>query len=77
MVSLHGEYLNAKYHKYPCITSKDIANQRIPKSDWIRAFWHITCEAEFSQIQSLHWKTDTCKPFHFMLLPPKYNNKIA
>ena len=76
MIPFLGKYLNKTYQGYPCITSRDIDDQRITKSDWIRAFWPIACKAEFPQTWSLHWETDTCKDFHFRLLPAKSNNEI-
>ena len=74
MVTLHVKYLNQTHQGYPYITFRDVDDQRIPKSDWIRAFWHITCTAEFSLIQGLHWETDTGKAFHFRLLPAERNS---
>ena len=58
----------------PIITFRGIDDQRIPKSDWIRAFSDITCAAEFFQIRSLHCEKDTGKAFHFRLLPAERNS---
>ena len=42
VVALHatffGEYLHSKNQRYHCIASRDIDNQRILQSDWMRAF---------------------------------------
>lgn len=43
-----------KNKKHYLISSKDIdGDQSILQSDWISAFWPVTCETEFSQIWSL------------------------
>lgn len=47
----------------------DIDDQRILKSGWMRTFWHIAHEPKFSQIWSLHKKTEHCNVFRFRLLP--------
>ena len=58
------------------ISSKNSDHQRLLLSVWVRAFWPITREAEFSQTWGLHRETEYCKVFHFMLLPAKSIPKI-
>ena len=52
-------------------TSKDIYDQRILHYDWTRAFYSITCEPEFSQLWSLHRKTENCNVFHLIYFQQK------
>lgn len=54
-----------------CFTPRDI-DQRILESDWIKTFWHITCEPQFFQIWVVTGKQRTVMPmlryFNFELL---------
>ena len=60
-----------KKKRNTCITSKDIDDQIILQSDWMRAFSPITCEPEFPQIWGLCKKTENCDALPFRLLPAK------
>ena len=64
-----------KKQGYPCIPSKDISDQRILQSVWMRVFWPITCEVEFVQIWGSHSEKKNCQVFHFRLLPAKSYGK--
>ena len=70
---LLGEYLYVKKKRYRSITSEDIDDQRTLQSDWMTAFWPVTCESEFFQIWGLDRKTKSNNDFHFWLLPAKSN----
>ena len=58
-----------KNEEYPYIPFRDTDDQIILKTNWMRAFWSISCKAEFSQIRSLQGGKG--KAFHFSLLPEK------
>ena len=67
----------SKNQVYPCFPSRDIYNERILQSDWMRAFWPLNCKTEFSQTRSLHRATGNCSVFHFGLLPAQSNDNFS
>ena len=76
MLPFLGEYLYVKNKRYRSITSEDIDDQGTLQSDWMTAFWPVTCEPNFFQIWGLHRKAKNNIDFHFWLLPAKSNDKI-
>lgn len=75
MLLFLGDYLHAPNKMYRCFPPRDIDDQRILRSDWMRAFWPVTCQTNFSQLQILYRKTKNFKVFQFRLLPAKSNEK--
>ena len=75
MLLFLGDYLHAPNKMYRCFPPRDIDDQRILRSDWIRSFWPVTCQTNFSQLQILYRKTKNFKVFQFRLLPAKSTEK--
>ena len=58
-------YKNAKNEAVASICSADIVDLKILQSDWLRAFWPISHEQVFSQIQDLCRNTANSINFHY------------
>ena len=43
-------YQHAKNQVFPLFSSEDTVDKKILQSDWLRAFWHISQEPDFSQV---------------------------
>ena len=43
----------AKNQAFSIFCSRDIVNLKILQSDWLRAFWTISHDPDFSQVQDL------------------------
>ena len=54
-----------------CISSWDIDDQKTLQSYWMRGFWCVTCEAEFSQTLGWYSDKEICKIFRFKLILAK------
>ena len=65
-----------KNQGYPCILSIDIDTQSILQSDWMRTFWLVTCEAEFSQIWGSQRETENRKFFYLSSFQEKVMTKF-
>ena len=75
-ISFLNLYLHAKNQANSLFPSQDIAVLRILQSDWLRTFWPISQEPEFSQIWGLRSLFLNHMYFHFRLNPEKVNDKI-
>ena len=76
LLSFLNVYLHAENQANWPFRSRDIAVLRILQSDWLRTFWPISPEPEFSQIWGLCSLFANHKSFHFRLNAKKVNDKI-
>ena len=56
-------YENAKHQAFSLFCSRDIVDLKILQSGWLRAFWPISQEPDFSQVQDLCKNTAIIKTF--------------
>ena len=69
-------YQQAKNQAVSLIFSKDIVDQKILQSDWLKTFWPISLEQKFSQIWDLCRNTENNINFHYRTNSVKIKNQI-
>ena len=67
---------HAKYQNETSSLSRDISNQRILQSHWLRGFWAINRELDFSQTWYFRRMIEKHNSFHFRTLLAKTNDSI-
>ena len=65
-----------KKQVFSSFCSRDIVNLKILKSDWLRAFWPKSQEADFSQVQDLCNNASNNINFLYRTNSEKTNNQI-
>ena len=65
-------YQHAKNEAFSSIFSREILDLKILQSEWLRAFWAISQEQYFSQIEDLRSNID----FHYRMNSGKINDQI-
>ena len=66
-----------KNQAFSSFCSRDIVNIKILQSDWLRAFWPISQESEFSQVWDLCKNTANITKFHYRPNSDKINDSIS
>ena len=69
-------YQHAKNQAISLICSGDMVDWKILQFDWLRTFWPISQESEFSQISDLCRNTANNIDFHYRTNSVKINDKI-
>ena len=69
-------YQHAQNQANSLICSGDMVNLKILPSDWLRKFWPISQEPEFSQMSDLCRNTANNIIFHYRTNSVKINDKI-
>ena len=69
-------YQHAKNQVISLICSGDMADLKILQSDWLRTFWLVSQEPEFSQIWDLCRNTASNINFHYRTNIVKINDNI-
>ena len=68
-------YQHAKNQAISLIYSRDVVDLKILQFDWLKTFWHISQESEFSQIWDLCWNTANNTNFHYRTNSVKINDQ--
>ena len=69
-------YRHAKTQAISLICSRDMIDQKILQSDWLRLIWPISQQRKFSQIWDLCRNTANNIDFHYKKNLVKTNDKI-
>ena len=75
LLSYVNLYQHAKNQAISLICSRDMVNENILQSDWLRKFCPISQELEFSQIWNLFRNTANKIKFHYRTNLVKVNDK--
>ena len=63
-------YQHAKNHAISSFCCKDLIDLKILQSDWLRTFWFISQETDFSQVWDLY--KNTTNNINFLSLQTKF-----
>ena len=66
----------AKNQTFLSICSRDIVNLKILQPDWLRAFWPISQELDFSQVWALYKNTANIIKFLYRPNSQNINDQI-
>ena len=69
-------YQNAKNKAALLICSEEMLDLKTLQSEWLRAFWPLSQERHFSQIEDLYRDTTNNINFHFRVSSEKINDQI-
>ena len=69
-------YQNAKNKVALLICYEEMLNLKILQSEWLRAFWPLFQERDFSQIEDFYRNTTNNINFHFRASSEKINDQI-
>ena len=81
-IFFHQLLISMNLHQYPknqdfsSFCSRDIANLKISQSDWLRAFWPMSQEPDFSQVWDLCKNTENITKFLYRPNWEKINDQI-